>query len=103
MVNTTYLFSFVETPRKFIIAIINLRGVSTKLKKYIALLSPLNLYLLFKRSGSFGDSLDYSVQRKVFMFIIMHFHDHSKCSSFFLGGREGILIILLVEVIIPKV
>ena len=48
MVNTIYLFSFVETPRKFIIvgtdedpslriessAIINLRGVSTKLNKY---------------------------------------------------------------------
>ena len=55
MVNTIYLFSFVETPRKFIIAelsnsriistdedpslriessaIINLRGVSTKLNK----------------------------------------------------------------------
>ena len=36
MVNTIYLLSFVETPRKFIIAIINLRGVSTKLNKYIA-------------------------------------------------------------------
>ena len=55
MVNTIYLFSFVETPRKFFIAelsiiistdeapslriessaIINLRGVSTKLNKYI--------------------------------------------------------------------
>ena len=34
MVNTIYLFSFVEIPRKFIIAIINLRGVSTKLNKY---------------------------------------------------------------------
>ena len=33
MVNTIYLLSFVETPRKFIIAIINLRGVSTKLNK----------------------------------------------------------------------
>ena len=32
-----YLFSFVETPRKFIIAIINLRGVSTKLNKYICI------------------------------------------------------------------
>ena len=30
-----YLLSFVETLRKFIIAIINLRGVSTKLNKYI--------------------------------------------------------------------
>ena len=27
MVNTIYLFSFVAAPRKFIIAIINLRGV----------------------------------------------------------------------------
>ena len=34
MVNTMYLLSFVETPRKFIIAIMNLRGVSTKLNKY---------------------------------------------------------------------
>ena len=34
MVNTIYLFSSMETPRKFIIAIINLRGVSTKLNKY---------------------------------------------------------------------
>ena len=34
MVNIIYLFSFVETPRKFIIVIINLRGVSTKLNKY---------------------------------------------------------------------
>ena len=34
MVNTIYLLSFVKTPRKFIIAIINLRGVSTKLNKY---------------------------------------------------------------------
>ena len=34
MLNTIYLLSFVETPRKFIIAIINLRGVSTKLNKY---------------------------------------------------------------------
>ena len=36
MVNTIYLFSFVETPRKFInllIYVINLRGVSTKLNK----------------------------------------------------------------------
>ena len=31
---TIYLLSFVDTPRKFIIAI-NLRGVSTKLNKYI--------------------------------------------------------------------
>ena len=30
-----YLLSFVETPRKFIIAMINLRGVFTKLNKYI--------------------------------------------------------------------
>ena len=30
-----YLLSFVQTRRKFIIAIINLRGVSTKLNKYI--------------------------------------------------------------------
>ena len=30
-----YLLSVVETPRKFIIAIINLRGVSTKLNKYM--------------------------------------------------------------------
>ena len=37
MVNTIYLLSFVETPRKFIIAIINLRGVSTKLNKYTQL------------------------------------------------------------------
>ena len=35
MVNTIYLLSFVETPRKFINAIINLRGVSTKLNKHI--------------------------------------------------------------------
>ena len=35
MVNIIYLFDFVETPRKFMIAIINLRGVSTKLNKYI--------------------------------------------------------------------
>ena len=33
MVNTIYSFSFVEAPRKFIIAIINLRGASTKLNK----------------------------------------------------------------------
>ena len=32
MVNTIYLLSFVETPRK--LQIINLRGVSTKLNKY---------------------------------------------------------------------
>ena len=32
---SVYLLSFVETPRKFIIAIINLCGVSTKLNKYI--------------------------------------------------------------------
>ena len=38
MVNTIYLVSFVETPRKFIIAIINLRGVSTKLNKYSRIL-----------------------------------------------------------------
>ena len=35
LVTTIYLLSFVETPRKFIIAMINLRGVSTKLNKYI--------------------------------------------------------------------
>ena len=34
-VTLLYLLSFVETLRKFIIAIINLRGVSTKLNKYI--------------------------------------------------------------------
>ena len=35
MVNTIYLFSFVKTPRKLIInAIINLRGVFTKLNKH---------------------------------------------------------------------
>ena len=38
MVNTIYLLSFAETPRKFIIAIINLRGVSTKLNKSIVAL-----------------------------------------------------------------
>ena len=44
MVNTIYLLSFVETPRKFF-AIINLRGVSTKLNKYIyALLSRSVIY-----------------------------------------------------------
>ena len=54
MVNTIYLLSFVETPRKFIIAIIyiyiynaiiNLRGVSTKLNKYI--FSLFEIYFLF--------------------------------------------------------
>ena len=34
MVNTIYLFSFAEALCKFIIAIINLRGVSIKLNKY---------------------------------------------------------------------
>ena len=74
MVNTIYLLSFVETPRKFIIAelsirklgssiistdedpslriessaIINLRGVSTKLNKYVLQL------LLTELCPSFG-------------------------------------------------
>ena len=46
MVNTIYLFSFVETPRKFIItphkfiiAIINLCGVSSKLNFFVKLQS----------------------------------------------------------------
>ena len=34
-IKVLYLLSFVETPRKFIVAIINLRGVFTKLNKYI--------------------------------------------------------------------
>ena len=85
MVNTIYLLSFVETPRKFIIAelsirklgsssvisiistdedpslriessaIINLRGVSTKLNKYISFLSKvLKLNLIY--GLTFGDS-----------------------------------------------
>ena len=35
LILTLYLLSFVETPRKFSIAILNLRGVSTKLNEYI--------------------------------------------------------------------
>ena len=71
MVNTIYLFIFVETPRKFIIiyirfisntniistdedpslriessAIINLRGVSTKINKYIHFLL-MSLFCVF--------------------------------------------------------
>ena len=47
MVNTIYLFSFVETPRKFIIAIINLRGVSTKLNKYILLIFIYDIIIMY--------------------------------------------------------
>ena len=50
MVNTIYLLSFVETPRKFIIAIINLRGVSTKLNKYNVVKGFIDFYSLFKVS-----------------------------------------------------
>ena len=61
MVNTIYLLSFVETPRKFIIAIINLRGVSTKLNKYmfcVALkLRTVNFLILYSIVHSFLISL----------------------------------------------
>ena len=62
MVNTIYLLSFVETPRKFIIAIINLRGVSTKLNKYI------NLFL---EQGSDCNKIQYQI--KHFVSLPLHF------------------------------
>ena len=43
-----YLLSFVETPRKFIIAMINLRGVSTKLNKYIVFTMQTYKKLIFR-------------------------------------------------------
>ena len=46
---------------------------------------------------------DSSVKRTVFMFVIMHFHDHSMIKSLFLGVRVGILIKLLIETTIPMV
>ena len=69
----------------------------------IAQLSPLKAHPLVKPSGSFGDALDSSVKRTVFMLVIMHFHDHSMHKSLFLGVREGILVILLIEAIIAMV
>ena len=66
-----------------------------------SIISPLKTHPLVK--PSFGDALDSSVKRTVFMFVIMHSHDHSKQKSFFLGVREGILIKLLIEATIPMV
>ena len=61
IVNILYLLSFVETPRKFIIAIINLRGVSTKLNKYIVFTmqtyKKLIVNILFFFSGACLNSL----------------------------------------------
>ena len=42
------------------------------------------------RIGSFGDALNSSEKKTVFMFVIMHFHDHSTRKSSF----QCILIIL---------
>ena len=63
-------------------------------------LSPLKIHLFVKPSGSFGNALDSSVRGTAFMFVIMHFHDHSMHKSLFPGAREGILIILFIEAII---
>ena len=68
-----------------------------------AQLSPLRTYPLVKPSGPFGDALDSSVKRTVFMSVIMHFHDHSMHKSLFPGVRGGILIILLTKASIPMV
>ena len=54
MVNIIYLFSFVETPRKFIIAIINLRGVSTKLNKYNVICVLMRVLMQQKRHSIFN-------------------------------------------------
>ena len=43
--NILYLFSFLEIPHKFIIAITNLRGVSTKLNKYNKIIIDLKFLL----------------------------------------------------------
>ena len=69
----------------------------------IGQLSPLKTHPLLKASGSFGDALDSSVKRTAFMFVIMHFHDHSMHKSLFTGVRVGILIILLTEAIVAMV
>ena len=60
-------------------------------------------YPLVKPSVSFGDALDSSVKRTVFMFVLMQFHDHSMQKCLFLVVREGILIKLLIEATIPMV
>ena len=56
---------------------------------------------LVEQSVKFGDALDSSAKRTVFMFVIMHFHDHSMQKFLFLGVRECILIKLLIEATIP--
>ena len=63
-------------------------------------LSPLKIHPFVKPSGSFGNALDSSERRTAFMFVIMHFHDHSMHKSLFPGVRRGILIILFIEAII---
>ena len=64
-------------------------------------LSPRKTHSLVEQSVKFGDALDSSVKRTVFMFVIMHFHDHSMQKFLFLGVRECILIKLLIEATIP--
>ena len=59
-------------------------------------LSPLKIHPFVKPSNS----LDSSVRRTAFMFVIMHFYDHSMHKSLLAGVREGILIILFIEAII---
>ena len=66
-------------------------------------LSPLKTHSLIQPSGSFGDVLDSSVNRTASMFVIMHFHDHCMGKPLLLGVREGILIMLLIEAILPTV
>ena len=67
----------------------------------IVWLSSLKTHLLVRPSVSFGDALDSSVKRTVFMFVIMQFHDHSMQKSLFPGVREGILIKLFIQATIP--
>ena len=54
MVNIIYLFSFVETSRKFIIAMINLRGVSTKLNQYKVICVLMRVLMRQKRHSIFN-------------------------------------------------
>ena len=63
-------------------------------------LSLLKIHPFVKPSGSFGNAFDLSERRTAFMFVIMHFHDHSMHKSLFPGVRNGILIILFIKAII---
>ena len=88
MVNTIYLLSFVETPRKSEFAIINLRGVSTKLNKYNTYIVFIMLHISLPNSLEPGDKISAVVAAAVH-----DIHHLGFANSFFCNASDSFTVL----------